>query len=236
MFKITPKRATVLALSFLLIIFFAPQSLAASIPGGTDSKGSYSYDADKKVGGSKSQSYSLGASSSAVGKREGSRSKGYGKKGHGAYKKQAEGSRSKGYAHGRSESYGHGRYKGSTGHGVWGHGGFHGSGGNPFKHALKFAHKLGLTEDQVRRIKDHSLEYQKMMIQAKADLAIAGLEMDQLVHAETVDENRIRAAAKAISTALSRITMGKADAKIAILKIMTPQQRRTMHRMHSAHN
>lgn len=248
--------------SFLLTGFFCSTSIAEIVPAvhvsgadskmlfhGTDSKGSYSYEQEKKEG-SKSKSYSKGTHGLTPKKGEGSGSKAYPKKGHGMVYGKKEGSGSKkygpsmhGYMHKKKEGSaykreGSGSHKApygysSGGHGLSGHKGFHGK--NPFKHVLCFKKKLGLTEKQIEQIKSEEFEYKKMKIQANADHAIAHMELDRLVHAETIDESKIRSLADRISKIKSRTIHATIEAKIAILKILTPEQRRKVNKMHSAH-
>ena len=254
----TTKFILITAFTLLLTVMFCSISLAAIT--GTDSKGSYSYSESKKEEGSKSKSPSAqGTQESITKKGEGSGSKAYshkkphkythgkkyshGKKegsGHNkmhmpskhGYKhknKAGEGSGSKKYSHGSPHGKSHSPHKAS------GHSRSHKSGKSPFEHVLCFTKKLGLTEEQVNKIKAHEFEYKKMKIQAKADHAIAHMELDRLVHSNTVDEAGMRALADRISKIKSRKIHAMVEAKITILKILTPEQRQKVSKKHSRH-
>ena len=253
-----------MATSFLLTTLLCSTSMAATAANaevsesillaqllGTDSNGSYSFDADKKEG-----SKSKAAPQPAVGKKEGSGSKDYPKKGHGMMHGKKEGSgkkysgsrhgykHKKGYAHKKKEGsgghkYSHGApHKGKHGHAPRGHGklahkGSHGK--NPFKHVLCFTKKLGLTEAQVAEIKSKEFDFKKSRIQAKADHAIAHMELDRLVHSENIDEAKIRSVGDRITEIKAGKIKAMIEAKITILKILTPEQRKKMNQKHSGH-
>lgn len=224
--------------SLLLTVIFCSTAFASILS--TDSKGSYSYEESKKEGSKSKTPASKGTHGSVTKKGEGSGSK-YnphkGSKGHGhkAYSpsshgythKSTEGSGSKKYAHGSPHKKSHSAYKGS------GHGSFHQSGKNPFKHVLCFTKKLGLTENQVAAIKTHAFEYKKMKIQVHADHAIAHMDLDQLAHSDTVNEAGLRAVGNRIVEIKTRKIQAMIEAKITILKILTPEQRRKVSAMYS---
>lgn len=221
---------------FLLTGFFCSTSMAETIPAahvsgadskmpfhGTDSKGSYSYKSEKKEGSkSKAYSHSKKGHGKGYGKKEGSGSKKYSASKHG-YTHKKEGSGSKKGRHGYS----------SGGHGYSKHKGPHGK--NPFKHVLRFKKKLGLTEKQVEQIKTLEFDYKKFKVQSNADHAIAHMDLDRLVHAETLDESKIRGLADRISEIKSASIHATIEAKIGVLKILTPEQKRKVSKMHSSH-
>ncbi len=200
----------------------------------TDSKGSYSHGAEKREGS--------GSKMMPPVKREGSGSKSYPEK-----KREGSGSQSyshkKDYRHGKSFGHGyspHGKshkphgYR-SRGHKT-GHGRFFHSGTDPFHHVLRFKHKLGLTKDQIQKIREEALTYEKIKIQAHADMRIAHLELDELVHSSTVNEEKILNTAKAIAAVQTRLTTAMAEAKIELLRVLTPEQRQKVSEMHSEHH
>jgi Spy/CpxP family protein refolding chaperone len=224
--------------SFLLTVIFCSTSVAAI--SSTDSKGSYSHGESKKEGSKSKKPVATRSHGSITKKGEGSGSKHTphkGSKGHGhkAYSpsshgythKGKEGSGSKKYSHGSPHKKSHSAHKGS------GHGSSHKSGKNPFKHMLCFTKKLGLTENQVATIKSHEFEYKKMKIQVHADHAIAHIDLDRLAHSDTVDEAGLRAVGNRIVEIKARKIQAMIEAKITILKILTPEQRRKASAMHS---
>jgi len=242
--KIKPILA--ITFSLLLTVLFCSTSIAAI--SATDSKGSYSHgeskmeasksppphgtkgSVTKKGAGSGSKSYShKGPKGYAQGKKDGSGHKSYAPSRHGYTHKGKEGSGSKKYSHGSPHRKSHSAHKGS------GHGSAHRSGKSPFEHVLCFTKKLGLTEDQVKKIKAHEFEFKKMKIQAKADHAIAHMDLERLAHSDTVDEAGMRAVGNKIVEIKSRKIHAMIEAKITILKILTAEQRQKVNKMHSSH-
>ena len=175
--------------------------------------------------GSKSKQYSHGSphgGGSLSGAKEGSKSK------HGSAYKQ-------GSPHG-GKSYGGGshskKYRG--GHGGHGYGkSGHGHKTDPFKHVLRFGHRLSLTEAQRTEVKNKQFEYKKMRIQMHADHRIAHLEMDKLVHSGELDESGLRALADKMSGLKSKSIHAMVEAKIDLLRILSAEQRKKMSQHHS---
>ncbi len=193
-----------------------------------------------KSEGSKSKSYSHGSPHGAKvnphGKSPHSKSEGSGSK-HGY---------SKGYSHGSKHGYGkkEGSHEksgyGKHGYRRYGHGGGHhrghsGHGKDPFRHVLKFAGTLGLTDAQIKRIKELKFDFAKERIMLKAQHAIAHMELDQMVHSGEVKESEMRAIADRISEIKSKKIHGMVDAKIDLLKLLTEEQRKKISQLHSQH-
>lgn len=222
-----------LTLTATATLFFCQNAMASTAMDsiGTGSSGSYSYGAPKGEG-SKSKKTIPHHISGKKGhhKLEGSGSKSYSKsgksKGHGYSHKKPEGSASKHHA-----KSGHGYNKGHKSHG--GHGGH--SSKCPFSHLLQFKDKLGLTEAQVAEIKRLRFEFQKNSIRNKAEHKIAHMDFEKLVHSGKVDAQAIRSAAKRIAGTKTKKIMATAEAKIALLSLLTEEQRKKTHSMHSAH-
>ena len=215
------------------------KELAIQSIAGTDSAGSYAHG-EKKSEGSKSK---------AIRKSEGSKSKAHPKKGHGyGHHKKSEGSGSKSYSHGKGHSYS--KHKGYAGHGGHskhhyaksGHGshkshGGHGSHSSKcfFSHLLSFRHKLQLTNSQVESIQKMRFEYRKDSVLLHAEKEVAKMEFDRLVHGKTVNESAIRAAGEKIIEIKTKKIRAKVEAKIAVMKLLTDEQRNKVHKMHSSH-
>jgi len=222
------KSVIVIAVTLLLTAVFCTISFAAISE--TDSKGSYSYSESKKGEGNGSKAYPHKSPRDyRHGKKEGSGSKTYAPSRHGYTHKGKEGSRSKRYFHGSAHGKSYSSHKGFD------HGSAHQPGKSSFEHVLCFQKKLGLTKEQIDKIKAHEFEFKKMEIQTKADHAIAHMELDRLVHSETVDEAGMRTLADRISEIKSRKIHAMVEAKIAILKILTAEQRQKANKMHSSH-
>ena len=231
MFNLKIRYLITLTATATISLFFCQSVLASTAMDsiGTGSAGSYSHGT-KKHEGSKSKKTIPHHISGKKGhyKSEGSGSYSQlGKsKGHGYSYKKSEGSASK--HHARST---HGYKKGHRSHG--GHGGH--TSKCPFTHLLRFKDKLSLTEAQVAEIKRLRFEYRKQSIRNKAEHKIAHMEFDRLVHAEKVDAQAIRSAAKKIAETKTQKIMAKAEAKIALLNLLTDEQRKKAHAAHSAH-
>ena len=193
---------------------------------GTGSAGSYSHGGSKGEG-SKTKTLPHISGSKKHYKQEGSGKKSHSHSGKSkAYSyshKKLEGSASKHHAN-SGHSYGN-----KSGHG--GH-----TSKCPFTHLLRFKDKLGLTKAQVTEIKRLRFEYGKQSVRNKAEHEIAHMEFDKQVHAEKLDENAIRMAAGKIVRTITDKIMAKANAKIALLKLLTEEQRKKAHTMHSAHS
>ncbi len=197
------------ALMATATLFFCQSSFAASEIDsiGTGSSGSYNHEAAKGEGSKSKNTIPQHIS---------------GNKGH---HNKSEGSAGKHHA-----KSGHGYNKGS-------HDGHHGHSSKcPFSHLLKFQDTLGLTEAQVTEIKRLRFEFQKSSIRNEADHKIAHMEFDKLVHAEKIDSQAILSAAGKIAEAKMEAIMNTAKAKIALLSLLTDEQRQKAHTMHSAHS
>jgi Spy/CpxP family protein refolding chaperone len=193
---------------------------------GTGSAGSYSHG-ESKGEGSKSKIIHRVSGNKKHYKKEGSGKKSHSNSGkskaHGFSHKKPEGSTSKHHAK-SDHSYGK-----KSGHGVH-------TKKSPFIHMLRFKEKLRLTEAQVIEIKHLRFEYGKQSIRNKADHKIAHMEFDRQVHAEKLDGNAIRLAAGKIARTKTDKIMAMANAKIDLLKLLTEEQRKKAHIMHSAHS
>lgn len=218
------------------ITLFFSQSVMASTGMdsiGTGSTGSYSHGAHKSEGSSSKKSHHISGKKSHY-KKEGSGSKSYTH--HGKSHGKSKGHR---YSHRKSEGSGHKKH-GSHGYSKSRHGGHGGHGKHsskcPFTHLLRFKDKLGLTEAQIAKIKELRFEYQKQSVRNKADHKIAHMEFDRLVHAKNIDAQAIRAAAGKIAGTKTQMIMATAEAKIALLNLLTDAQRSKAHAMHSAHS
>ena len=210
-------------------LFFCQSALASTAMDsiGTGSSGSYSHGATKSEGSKSKKTipHHISGKKSHY-KSEGSKSSSHhGKsKGHSYSHKKPEGSSNKHHARSR-HSYSKGHKSGHGGH----------SSKCPFSHLLRFKHKLGLTEVQIAEIKRLRFEYGKQSVRNKAEHKIAHMEFDRVVHAEKVDAQAIRAAAGKIAETKTKKIMAKAEAKIALLNLLTDEQRKKAHAMHSAH-
>jgi len=169
------------------------------------------------------------------------------KSGHPGYSKKSEGSAGKkGYKKHHRAYHGkhHGKYDGSKGkkHGYSHHGYSkgHGSKGrhgkDPFSHILRYAGKLGLSEQQAAEIRKNRLAFMNISLRAEADHQIAHLEMESLIHSGILDEARMFELGEVILESKKQKIHAMVTAKIAIMKILTPEQRMKISKIHQAHH
>lgn len=213
----------------LAAILFLSQNVLASTgldAIGTGSAGSYSHGKSKGEG-SKTKTTPHISGGTKHYKKEGSRKKSHSYSGksntHGYSHKKPEGSASKHHAnssHSYAKNLGHGGHTSKC----------------PFTHLLRFKEKLGLTKAQVTEIKQLRFEYGKQRVRNKAEHEIAHMEFDKQVHAEKLDENAVRLAAREIARTKTDKIMAMANSKIELLKLLTEEQRKKAHTMHSAHS
>lgn len=245
MFDLKIKHLIALGATATLTLFFSQSVLAETALDsiGTGSSGSYSHDAPKSEGSkTKTAPHHISGSKKSYHKKEGSGAKPYshhgkayshhgkshphhgkGKEGHGFSHKKLEGSKGHhailGHAHSKMHHSGHGGHSSKC----------------PFSHLLRFKDKLGLTEIQISEIKRLRFEYKKNSVSNKAEHKIAHMEFDKLVHSAKVDAQAIRSAAEKIAASKAKMIMATAEAKIALLNLLTDEQRKKTQDMHSAH-
>ena len=104
-----------------------------------------------------------------------------------------------------------------------------------FSHLLSYKDKLQLSDAQVDGIKKMRFDYRKTSILLTADKEVAKMEFDQLVHGKTVDVSAIRAAGEKIIVVKTKKIRAKVEAKIAVMRLLTDEQRNQVHKMHSSH-
>ena len=193
----------------------------------TDSAGSYVHG-KKKAEGSKAKAYAHPHK-----KPEGSGSKNYSGR-HGsksAHKNHAYSAKHKKHHYAKGNHKGHSSNKSHSTHS--GHSAH--SSKFFFSHLLSFKDKLQLSDDQVESIEKMRFDYRKSNILLTADKEVAKMEFDQLVHGKTVDESAIRAAGEKIIVVKTKKIRAKVEAKIAVMKLLTNEQRNQVHKMHSSH-
>ena len=103
---------------------------------------------------------------------------------------------------------------------------------SPFKHVMHYKYKLGLTDAQIKTMKELDVDFKKKIIQANADHEKAHLELDLQVHSGEVDEKKIRAAGTKIVASKTNKIMAMIEAKIQLLNLLTAEQRQKMAKMH----
>ncbi|MBC8283707.1 MAG: Spy/CpxP family protein refolding chaperone [Nitrospinae bacterium] len=238
------KKIFVFTLSAVMVLFFL-QSAHAGLATTVKTQESIAIQSPTmdSIGTGSSGSYTHGA-----GKSEGSKTKAYSKEGHGhSPHKKSEGSGSKSYSGHHGSKSGHINHADSAKHKKHhysknshkNHDKHSGHSAHSskcfFSHLLNFRDKLQLSETQVEDIQKMRFEYQKNYVMLKAEKEVAKMEFDRLVHGKTVDESAIRAAGEKIIVAKTKKIRLKVEAKIAVMKLLTDEQRNKVHTMHSSH-
>ena len=88
--------------------------------------------------------------------------------------------------------------------------------------------ELGLTADQAAQLKKLRVEGRKQAIRHRADLAIARLELSELMDAPTVDEKAVAAKVKAVSDLQAAALKARTDERLAMRRLLTPEQQEKM--------
>jgi Spy/CpxP family protein refolding chaperone len=124
-------------------------------------------------------------------------------------------------------------YYGREGHGGGGHsmmsgygaGMMHNSTGHLIRHLLKHEQDIGLTAEQVAKLKDMQLDLDKTRIKSEADIQVAERELKSLTEDEKSDLGAIEAKLKQSGDLQVGLRMVSVKARRAVLALLTPEQR-----------
>ncbi len=117
-------------------------------------------------------------------------------------------------------SYGHA----GGGHG-YGKGMMHSGTGHLIRHLLKHEKDIGLTADQVTKLKDIQLNLDKARIKAEADIQIAERELRALTESEKSDLAAIEAKLKQSEDLQVGLRMTSIKTRRDVMGVLTPEQR-----------
>src|SRR5574341_1709381 len=120
------------------------------------------------------------------------------------------------------EGHGGGGYGMMGGHGM---GMMHSSTGHLIRHLLKHEKDIGLTADQVTKLKDMQLNLDKTRIKSEADIQIAERELKALTDDEKSDLGAIEAKLKQSESLQTALRMTSIKARREVLALLTPEQR-----------
>ena len=120
-------------------------------------------------------------------------------------------------------SYGHGG--GHGGHGGYGKAMMHSGTGHLIRHLLKHEQDIGLTADQVTKLKELQLNLDKARIKAEADIQIAEREVRALTDDEKSDLAAIEAKLKQSEDLQVGLRMTSIKMRREVLSVLTPEQR-----------
>ena len=125
--------------------------------------------------------------------------------------------------------YGHGGGKdgyGGSGHGMMGGMGMmHSSTGHLIRHLLKHEQEIGLTPDQVTKLKDIQLNLDKTRIKSEADIQVAERELKALTDDEKSDLKAIEAKLKQSEDMQVALRMTSIKTRRDVMALLTPEQR-----------
>jgi protein CpxP len=122
---------------------------------------------------------------------------------------------------------------GMEGHGGGGHsmmsgygaGMMHNSTGRLIRHLLKYEQDIGLTAEQVTKLKDMQLNLDKTRIKSEADIQVAERELKALTEDEKSDLGAIEAKLKESEDLQVGLRMVSIKARRDVLALLTPEQR-----------
>jgi Spy/CpxP family protein refolding chaperone len=97
--------------------------------------------------------------------------------------------------------------------------------------AAAFEKELGLSTDQAAQLKKLRAEGRKQAIRQRADLAIARLELQELMDAATVDEKAVAAKVKEISDLQATALQARTNQHLAMRRLLTPEQQEKMRQL-----
>lgn len=103
--------------------------------------------------------------------------------------------------------------------------GHHGSTGHFLRHLLKHGKEIGLTDEQVAKLKTLQLELDKTRIKMEADILIAERELAAMVEDDKTDLGVIEAKLKQSEGMEASLRMAAIKAKRDAWALLTPEQR-----------
>jgi periplasmic protein CpxP/Spy len=126
-------------------------------------------------------------------------------------------------------AYGHGGGKdgyGGGGHGMMsGMGMMHSSAGHLIRHLLKHEKDIGLSADQVTKLKDIQLTLDKTRIKTEADIQVAERELKALTDDEKSDLKAVEAKLRQSEDMQVALRMTSIKTRREVLALLTPEQR-----------
>ncbi len=98
-------------------------------------------------------------------------------------------------------------------------------GGHYLKHLLKHAKEIGLTSEQVSKLKAMQLDLGREQVRTEADVKVAKLELHALIEDEQADLAAIQAKVDQLKKAEGGLLLAGIKAKRAATAMLTPEQR-----------
>lgn len=135
-------------------------------------------------------------------------------------------------AHGGTYGKAHGYGKGMHGHGRgYGMGG-HRTAGHLIRGLLSGAEEMGLTDEQVKRLKDIKLDLDRTRIQAEADIKIAEREARALIDEDGSSMSAIESKLKESAMKQVSLRVASVKARRDAMGVLTPEQSKRVKMFH----
>jgi Spy/CpxP family protein refolding chaperone len=116
----------------------------------------------------------------------------------------------------------HGGGYGGPGYGMMGH---HGGTGHYLRHLLMHQKEIGLSEEQVTKLKAIQLDLDRTRIRTEAEVQVAERELEALVHDEKSDLAAIEAKLKQSEGLEVGLRLAAIKTKREAMALLTPEQR-----------
>jgi Spy/CpxP family protein refolding chaperone len=88
--------------------------------------------------------------------------------------------------------------------------------------------QVGLSDTQVAQLKKLWGEERKLAIRRRADMAIARMEMEELLDGPSIDEKALNAKLKELSDLQAATLRSRVDAQLALRRLVTPEQQQKL--------
>jgi Spy/CpxP family protein refolding chaperone len=95
--------------------------------------------------------------------------------------------------------------------------------------------QLGLSDEQATQMRKLWSTERKTGIRRHADIAIARMELDEALSAPTVDEKLVAAKVRALTELQAAAVQARADQRIAVRKLLTPEQQAKLTQLRREH-
>lgn len=108
---------------------------------------------------------------------------------------------------------------------IMGHGRHYGHGANHLRHLLEHQKEIGLTEEQIKKLKAIELDFDRTRIKTDAEIHVAERELQALVEDEKTELSAIEAKVKQSEILEVGLRMAAFKARRDALAVLTPEQR-----------
>lgn len=134
----------------------------------------------------------------------------------------------KGYSKGHGDGY-EGEHGGGYGMGMPGH---HATTGHLLRGLLRSQKEIGLSEDQVTKLKTIQLDLDRTRIKTEADIMVAERELSSLVEDSKTDLGTIEAKVKQSEALQTSLRMTAIKARRDTMAVLTPEQSERVKMVH----